>query len=76
MFLSNYDTNLPEILHKYCLDLFEELILGLAPKYPEFPEKFRNLNFYGTFRIVWNFGNVKCPEDSGHIGMEPSIRPW
>ena len=59
MFLPIYDTNLPEILHKYCLDLSEELLLGLVPKYPEFPEKFRNLYFSGTFHIVRNFGNFR-----------------
>ena len=45
LFLGNYRTSHSEILHSYSLDLFEELLLGSGPKYPEFLDKFRKLKF-------------------------------
>ena len=55
LFPGNYWTNHSEILHSYCLNLSDELLLGSGPKYPEYPEKFRKLTvpeFSGISRIL------------------------
>ena len=53
LFLGNYWTNQTDIFYSNWLDLPEELLLGLGPKYPEFPENFR------IFRNVRSFGNFR-----------------
>ena len=57
LFLGNYCTNHPEILHNYCLDLSEVLYLGRGQKYPDIPRKKSGNSFSGIFQNARNFGN-------------------
>ena len=57
--LGNYATDPSEIRYVYGSDLFDGLPIGSVTKYPEFPERFRNLFFSGIFRKVRDFGNFR-----------------
>ena len=74
LFFGNYWTNHPEIFHNYCLDLSEELLLCLGPKYPRLPEKIQNVRNFGNFRIQGEGNSLDRPHPI--IGLIINIITW